>query len=125
MPLVLLDKCVNLFAGWLTENWESSFEEQKNLFALVFFRVVARVSAVLRPTRYLAASKHRGMEGPFKQARGSVRSRNGEAPSEAVTVSEHGARAARAGRKRLRIDTSWASGQADCTTVRNHLDIKY
>lgn len=67
MPLVLLDKCVNLFAGWLTENWELSFEEQKNLFALVFFRVVARVSAALRPTRYLTASKHRSMEGPFTQ----------------------------------------------------------
>lgn len=67
MPLVLLDKCVNMFADWLTENWELGFEEQKNLFALVFFRVVARVSAALRPTRHLAASKHRVVEGPFTQ----------------------------------------------------------
>lgn len=51
MPLVLMNKCVNSFAGLLTENWELSFEKQKTLFALVFFRV----SAAVRCTRELAA----------------------------------------------------------------------
>lgn len=50
-----MNKCANSFAGLLTENWELSFEKQKNLFALVFFGVVAHVSAAVRCSRELAA----------------------------------------------------------------------